>query len=99
MRGSTIVRQLPQLLGGQTGKRVFHLESAGVLDFLHKCARRFRSQLGRLEQVLGLLTLVTHDVRPEGVDLLHVEMRGVNGKGLVEYTLEEAKEIKKRLDA
>ena len=29
----------------------------------------------------------------------HIEMRGVNGKGLVEYTLEEAKEIKKRLDA
>lgn len=29
----------------------------------------------------------------------HVEMRGVNGKGLVEYTLEEAKEIKKKLDA
>ena len=27
----------------------------------------------------------------------HIEMRGVNGKGLVEYTLEEAKEIKKRL--
>ena len=24
----------------------------------------------------------------------HIEMRGVNGKGLVEYTLEEAKEIK-----
>ena len=29
----------------------------------------------------------------------HIEMRGVNGKGLVEYTIEEAKEIKKELDA
>ena len=29
----------------------------------------------------------------------HVEMRGVNGKGLVEYTIDEAKEIKKQLDA
>ena len=28
-----------------------------------------------------------------------IEMRGVNGKGLVDYTLEEAKEIKNRLDA
>lgn len=29
----------------------------------------------------------------------HIEMRGVNGKGLVEYSLEEVKEIKKQLDA
>lgn len=29
----------------------------------------------------------------------HIEMRGVNGKGLVEYSLEEAKAIKKQLDA
>lgn len=29
----------------------------------------------------------------------HIEMRGVNGKGLVEYSLEEVKEIKKTLDA
>lgn len=29
----------------------------------------------------------------------HVEMRGVNGKGLVEYSIEEVKEIKKQLDA
>lgn len=29
----------------------------------------------------------------------HIEMRGVNGKGLVEYTLDEVKEIKKTLDA
>lgn len=28
----------------------------------------------------------------------HIEMRGVNGKGLVEYSLPEVKEIKKRLD-
>ncbi len=29
----------------------------------------------------------------------HIEMRGVNGKGLVEYPIEEVKEIKKQLDA
>lgn len=29
----------------------------------------------------------------------HIEMRGVNGKGLVEYSLDEVKEIKKKLDA
>lgn len=29
----------------------------------------------------------------------HVEMRGVNGKGLVEYPVNEVKEIKKQLDA
>lgn len=29
----------------------------------------------------------------------HVEMRGVNGKGLVEYPMDEVKEIKKQLDA
>ena len=29
----------------------------------------------------------------------HVEMRGVNGKGLVEYSMDEVKEIKKQLDA
>lgn len=29
----------------------------------------------------------------------HVEMRGVNGKGLVEYPIQEIKEIKKQLDA
>ena len=29
----------------------------------------------------------------------HVEMRGVNGKGLVEYPKDEVKEIKKQLDA
>ena len=34
MRSSTIVRQLSQFLGGQTSERVFHLESAGVLDLL-----------------------------------------------------------------
>lgn len=28
----------------------------------------------------------------------HIEMRGVNGKGLVEYTLDEVKDIKKTLD-
>ncbi|MEY8354171.1 sugar phosphate isomerase/epimerase [Lachnospiraceae bacterium 54-53] len=32
------------------------------------------------------------------LDMHHVEMRGVNGKGLVEYSLGEAKEIKKQLD-
>lgn len=31
------------------------------------------------------------------LDMSYVEMRGVNGKGLVEYTLEEVKEIKKQL--
>lgn len=31
-------------------------------------------------------------------NIKHIEMRGVNGKGLVEYTLDEAKEIKKQLD-
>ncbi len=29
----------------------------------------------------------------------HIEMRGVNGKGLVEYTLHEVKEIKRQIDA
>ena len=29
----------------------------------------------------------------------YLEMRGVNGKGLVEYSIEEVKEIKKQLDA
>jgi sugar phosphate isomerase/epimerase len=29
----------------------------------------------------------------------HIEMRGVNGKGLVEYSLDEVKEIKKQIDA
>lgn len=29
----------------------------------------------------------------------HLEMRGVNGKGLVEYSMEEVKEIKRQLDA
>ncbi len=29
----------------------------------------------------------------------HIEMRGVNGKNLTQYTLEEVKEIKKQLDA
>lgn len=29
----------------------------------------------------------------------HIEMRGVNGKQLVHYTLEEVKEIKKKIDA
>lgn len=29
----------------------------------------------------------------------YIELRGVNGKGLVEYSLEEVKEIKKQLDA
>jgi sugar phosphate isomerase/epimerase len=29
----------------------------------------------------------------------YIEMRGVNGKGLVEYSLEEVREIKKQLDA
>jgi len=32
------------------------------------------------------------------LDIHHVEMRGVNGKGLVEYSINEAKEIKKQLD-
>ena len=31
------------------------------------------------------------------LDIHHVEMRGVNGKGLVEYSVGEAKEIKKQL--
>lgn len=31
------------------------------------------------------------------LDIAYVEMRGVNGKGLVEYTLEEVKELKKQL--
>lgn len=31
------------------------------------------------------------------LDISYVEMRGVNGKGLVEYTLEEVREIKKQL--
>jgi sugar phosphate isomerase/epimerase len=31
------------------------------------------------------------------LDIHHVEMRGVNGKGLVEYSVSEAKEIKKQL--
>ncbi|MFW6007090.1 MAG: sugar phosphate isomerase/epimerase family protein [Halanaerobiales bacterium] len=31
-------------------------------------------------------------------DIKHIEMRGVNGKGVVEYPLEEVKEIKKQLD-
>lgn len=32
------------------------------------------------------------------LNINHIEMRGVNGKGLVEYSLPEVKEIKKRLD-
>ena len=32
-------------------------------------------------------------------EIKHIEMRGVNGKGLVEYSLDEVKEIKKQLDA
>jgi sugar phosphate isomerase/epimerase len=32
------------------------------------------------------------------LDIHHVEMRGVNGKGLVEYSINEGKEIKKQLD-
>uniref|UniRef100_UPI003261042D hypothetical protein n=1 Tax=Clostridium sp. NkU-1 TaxID=1095009 RepID=UPI003261042D len=32
------------------------------------------------------------------LDIHHVEMRGVNGKGLVEHSINEAKEIKKQLD-
>lgn len=32
------------------------------------------------------------------LDIGHVEMRGVNGKGLVEYSMDEVKEIKKQLD-
>jgi len=31
-------------------------------------------------------------------DINYIEMRGVNGKGLVEYTLDEVEEIKKQLD-
>jgi len=31
-------------------------------------------------------------------DIHYIEMRGVNGKGLVEYTLDEVEEIKKQLD-
>lgn len=31
-------------------------------------------------------------------DIYYIEMRGVNGKGIVEYSLEEVKEIKKTLD-
>jgi len=33
------------------------------------------------------------------LNINYVEMRGVNGKGLVEYSVAEAKEIKKQLDA
>ncbi len=29
----------------------------------------------------------------------HIEMRGVNGKGLVEYTIDEVKDIKRQIDA
>lgn len=32
------------------------------------------------------------------LDIHHVEMRGVNGKGLVEYSIQEVKEIKKQID-
>ena len=32
-------------------------------------------------------------------EISYIEMRGVNGKGLVNYSLEEVKEIKKQLDA
>lgn len=35
----------------------------------------------------------------EKLGICHVEMRGVNGRGLVEYPVCEAREIKKRLDA
>ena len=35
----------------------------------------------------------------EQYGIKYIEMRGVNGKGLVEYSLEEVKEIKKQLDA
>jgi len=31
-------------------------------------------------------------------DIHYIEMRGVNGKGIVDYSLEEVKEIKKALD-
>lgn len=33
------------------------------------------------------------------LDMKHIEMRGVNGKNLVDYSLREAKEIKDQLDA
>lgn len=33
------------------------------------------------------------------LDISQIEMRGVNGKGLVEHTVSEAKEIKRQLDA
>lgn len=33
-----------------------------------------------------------------GLGISHIEMRGVNGKGLVEYTLDEVREIKEQLD-
>ena len=35
----------------------------------------------------------------QDLDMHYLEMRGVNGRFLVEYTLEEAAEIKKTLDA
>src|SRR5699024_1076575 len=31
-------------------------------------------------------------------DINHIEMRGVNGKGLVEHTLDEVKDIKRQID-
>ena len=46
-----------------------------------------------------------HEDLPEQIRVLkklgmsHMEMRGVNGKGLVEYPIQEVKEIKKQLDA
>ena len=63
MRGSTIVRQLPQLLGGQAGKRVFHLESAGVLDLL-LVAPTIRSAVLQPEDLRGR-------VRRNVLDRLH----------------------------
>lgn len=42
------------------------------------------------------------DIQLDVLDTLgikHIEMRGVNGKGLVDYSLDEVKEIKKTLDA
>ncbi|MCR5756071.1 MAG: sugar phosphate isomerase/epimerase [Acetatifactor sp.] len=35
----------------------------------------------------------------KGLEMHYIEMRGVNGRGLVDHTLEEAKKIKQQLDA
>ena len=89
---------------------VFKLITAGdydrnvvQLDLLNERTRRFRSQLGRLEPFLGFLALVAHDVRPEGVDLLHVgnsrrfkdfiPLRNVNSKFPQVFTADGLKSV------